>query len=1147
MCLTSLSCSQPGEDPFAGKPKDVARFKAALQQLWDRLLSEAQDVEATEDDVTASVDGPPPGRMTSFLGSILPFIASFSGSNVRALRAGSTACGLALGGGLVTCAVRAAAARDTAQRQVHAAGGAGARGAAAKAALAAAQAAVSACEGALKDVYTQVFTLRFRDTEAGIRSDCISSMGAWITGYPAFFLKDYYLKYLGWALNDKAADVRLAAVTSISSAYTTAERAAAMSTFIGRFAPRLVDMARGDVDDAVAAACVRLLGALHEHGTLPADGSAAVLGALLDDAPLMRSAAAEVVPALLGETSASQGSASAGAGHHIHGVLRILGAGPDRPHAADAAVEALWDKLPALKDWDALLAAAAGTGFSHSDERATTDGVRLLAAVCRKLAAAPEAFTGGVIGAKGGVRGTKAAKDAAAKERGQLSTQLMGALPRLLASHGAHVQRAGELADCVIAMSLELYALKRNEPGFETLLTSLTGALFKQTAGTPLAALARALAFCAHKGPAALQATAQKHADGAIEKLATRLKKLLPKPRGAGPTSSSGDSGVETALALSRLRALQEAGFDIRHTGLGTQLSALLDSPAWCASLGDSVTSLAASNAAHMVLYGLAAFGDGGPRGDDVADAVAGDITTAATVLKVQRDALVDQAVALFRSGGSAQLKRTSFALLCDLAWVFSAKRLSSAGGGAAAGPASTAAALASLGWIPPADLLEELWASALAALPESGATAASQALFSQDVGAAGGGGDEEDDTMTEGGLSGSPSGGISIVPSDKLRSTHMLACIARLVLYGLLPGALGEWLTGRLMSLWVGHGPVAAELAKRASTHAKRFTTLAAYERAALGALTASFERHCEDEYSAESGASLRDTASKVAGSFGIGGHAMPVSARTSLARVVEAGVTWALAGAEPTTRLPFLTAALPPFVAKLTADAKAQLGELLTSAAGGQEDADDVDWAPFFALLQLLTSPGGGAAAAQPAKKRGRAAGKKKGGGRRAGQRSDSEDDDPPSDAVEDDSDPDDVAPPPRAAAKAPTRLPRGGKGGAAAAAPVAGPDGWIPFGNGAAAAATKSPGGARAGRAPIPEEEAMEEDGIEEAGDDDDEEPEPVPVGRRAQTFGRKRREPLFLGDDDEDGGAGGGGSDGEELPEGVVPPAAKKGKR
>jgi hypothetical protein len=1128
----------------------VARFKAALQQLWDRLLSEAQDVEATEDDVTASVDGPPPGRMTSFLASILPFIASFSGSNVRALRAGSTACGLALGGGLVTCAVRAAAARDTAQRQVQSAGGTGARSAAAKAALAAAQAAVSACEAALKDVYTQVFTLRFRDTEAGIRSDCISSMGSWITGYPAFFLKDYYLKYLGWALNDKAADVRLAAVTSITSAYTTSDRAAAMSTFIGRFAPRLVDMARGDVDDAVAAACVRLLGALHEHGTLPADGSAAVLGALLDDAPLMRSAAAEVVPSLLGDTSPSQGSASAGAGHHIHGVLRILGAGPDRPHAADAAVEALWDKLAALKDWDALLAAAAGS--SQTDERATTDGVRLLAAVCRKLAAAPEAFTGGVGGhAKGGVRGTKAAKDAAAKERGQLSTQLMGALPRLLASHGAHVQRAGELADCVIAMSLEMYALKRNEPGFETLLTSLTGALFKQTAGTPLAALARALAFCAHKGPAALQATAEKHADGAIDKLATRLKKLLPKPRGAGPTGSSGDSGVEIALALSRLRALQEAGFDIRHTGLGTQLSALLDSPAWCASLGDSVTSLAASNAAHMVLFGLAAFGDGGPRGDDVADAVAGDIATATTVLKVQRDALVDQAVVLFRSGGSAKLKRTTFALLCDLAWVFSAKRLGTAGGGAAAGPASTATALTSLGWTPPADLLEELWACALAALPESGATAASQALFSQEVGAAGhgGGDDEEDDTTTEGGLSASPSGGVSIVPSDKLRSTHMLACIARLVLYGLLPGALGEWLSGRLMSLWAGHGPVAAELAKRASVHAKRFTTLAAYERAALGAVTASFERHCEDEYSAESAASLRDTASKVSGSFGTGGHAMPVSARTSLGRVVEAGVTWALVGAEPTSRLPFLTAALPPFVAKLTADAKAQVGELLTSAAGGQEDADDVDWAPFFALRQMLTSASGGAAAAQPAKKRGRAAGKKKGGGRRAGGRgSDSEEEDPPSDAVEDDSDPDDAAPP-RAAAKAPTRLPRGGKGATAAAPPVAGPDGWIPFRKGAAAT---SPGGARAARAPSPEEEAMEEDGIEEAGEDEDaaleeeEEPEAAPVGRRAQTFGRKRREPLFLGDDDEDGGAGGGGSESEELPEGVVPPA-KKGRR
>ena len=1121
----------------------MARFKAALAQLWDRLLSEAQDVEPEEEDLAASVDGPPPGRMASLLAAILPFLASFSGSNVRALRAGSTACGLSLGSGLVSCAVRAASSRDTAQRQVQAAGGTGARSAAAKAALAAAQAAVSACEAALKDVYTQVFTLRFRDTEASIRADCISSMGAWITGYPAFFLKDYYLKYLGWALNDKAPAVRLAAVTSISSAYTTAERAAAMSTFVGRFAPRLVDMAKGDVDDAVASACVRLLGALHEHGTLPADGSAAVLGALLDDSPLMRSAAAEVVPALLGDTSPSQGSA--GAGHHITGVLRILGAGPDRPHAADAAVEALWDKLPALKDWDALLAAAAGTGASSSpaDERATTDGVRLLAAVCRKLAAAPEVFTGGA--AKGGVKGTKAAKDAASKERGQLSTQLMGALPRLLAAHGAHAQRAGELGDCVMAMSLELYALKRNEPGFDTLLTALTGALFKQTAGTPLAAVARALAFCALKGPSALQATAQKHADGAIDKLATRLKKLLPKPRGGGPGGGSGDSAVETAVALSRLRALQEAGLDVRHTGLSSQLGALLDSPAWCASLGDGVTSLAASNAAHMVLFSLADFGDGSSAGDDVADAVAGDITSAAAALKAQRDALVDQAVALFRSGGSPQLKRTSFALLCDLAWVFSAKRLATAGG-AAAGPASTASALASLGWTPPADLLEELWRCALAALPESGATAASQALFSQDVGggaaAHGDDMDDDDDTTTHegGGLSGSPSGGVSIVPSDKLRSTHMLACVSRLVLYGLLPSAQAEWLSGRLMSLWAGHGPVAAELAKRASTHAKRFTTLASYERAALGALQASFERHCEDENSAESGASLRDTAAKVASSFGSGGHAMPLSARASLCRVTEAGVTWALSGEEPTSRLPFLTAALPPFVAKLTTDHKAQVASLLASAGGDAADEADEAWAPFFALTQLLSSSPSGGAAGGPAKKRGRAAGKKK--ARRAGAWG-SDDEEAPSDEVEDDSDGDDVEPA-RGAAKPATRLPRGGRGGAAAA-PVPGPDGWVPFRSGGAAAKSPSAGRARAAPPPVEEEEAMEEDGIEEGGD---EEEEPAPAPGRAQTYGRrKRREPLFLGDDEEEGGAGGGGSDSEELPQGVVPPAAKKVRR
>lgn len=44
---------------------------------------------------------------------------------------------------------------------------------------------------------------RYRDIDADIRMSCIESLGVWVLSYPSLFLKDLYLKYLGWTLNDK--------------------------------------------------------------------------------------------------------------------------------------------------------------------------------------------------------------------------------------------------------------------------------------------------------------------------------------------------------------------------------------------------------------------------------------------------------------------------------------------------------------------------------------------------------------------------------------------------------------------------------------------------------------------------------------------------------------------------------------------------------------------------------------------------------------------------------------------------------------------------------------------------------------------------------------------------------------------------------
>jgi len=60
-----------------------------------------------------------------------------------------------------------------------------------------------------------VFVHRYRDANANIRAASIRSLGRYVRNVPAELLKSQWLKYLGWSLSDKCADVRYEAVRAI--------------------------------------------------------------------------------------------------------------------------------------------------------------------------------------------------------------------------------------------------------------------------------------------------------------------------------------------------------------------------------------------------------------------------------------------------------------------------------------------------------------------------------------------------------------------------------------------------------------------------------------------------------------------------------------------------------------------------------------------------------------------------------------------------------------------------------------------------------------------------------------------------------------------------------------------------------------------
>ena len=162
---------------------------------------------------------------------------------------------------------------------------------------------------ALQQIFQGVAAVRFRDVCPDVRATVIQAVGEWIDADPAANLSDSMLKYVAWALSDREARVRGAALRALEALYSSAEARPALRAFTERFEGRFLQLV-DDVDDGVAAQGVRLLALLVREGELDAAAARGSARLLTDasSAPA-RAAAAELVAGLIageGEAAAAQ-------------------------------------------------------------------------------------------------------------------------------------------------------------------------------------------------------------------------------------------------------------------------------------------------------------------------------------------------------------------------------------------------------------------------------------------------------------------------------------------------------------------------------------------------------------------------------------------------------------------------------------------------------------------------------------------------------------------------------------------------------------------------------------------------------------------------------------------------------------------------
>ncbi|XP_068929004.1 cohesin subunit SA-2-like isoform X1 [Petaurus breviceps papuanus] len=127
-------------------------------------------------------------------------------------------------------------------------------------------------ENMMNALFRGTFVRRYRDVIPEIRIVCIEEMGSWLKLYPNMFLNDTYLKYVGWMLYDKQAEVRLKCLQGLRGLYERKELVFKMGLFNTRFKSRIVSMTT-DKEPEVAVEAMKLvmLMVLHCENTVSSE------------------------------------------------------------------------------------------------------------------------------------------------------------------------------------------------------------------------------------------------------------------------------------------------------------------------------------------------------------------------------------------------------------------------------------------------------------------------------------------------------------------------------------------------------------------------------------------------------------------------------------------------------------------------------------------------------------------------------------------------------------------------------------------------------------------------------------------------------------------------------------------------------------
>ncbi|THD21172.1 Cohesin subunit [Fasciola hepatica] len=375
-------------------------------------------------------------------------------------------------------------------------------------------------------LFKGVFVHRYRDSQPEIRAICMQEIGVWMRRYPAMFLDDSYLKYVGWTLFDRVGDVRVQCLRALQPLYEDPALINSLELFTSRFKSRLVDMTL-DKETEVAVQAVKLVSCILKHNdSVLEDKDCENIYELVycTHRPLAQ-AAGEFLTLKLFEvdshappTKTKKGKRRSENTPLIRDLVQFFIESELHEHAA-YLVDSLWDLSPMLRDWEAmldLLLEEPGRGEEPMDANQETSLIEIMVC-CVRQAATGESPVGrqggthhahfnplvggldpttrgrtgtGVTTAGGGPTSVREAR-ALAEDRARMTEAMITALPALLAKYGESPERAANLLTIPRYMDMELYTTGRHERHLDLLLQAVQDLVERHTDPSTLLACSR--------------------------------------------------------------------------------------------------------------------------------------------------------------------------------------------------------------------------------------------------------------------------------------------------------------------------------------------------------------------------------------------------------------------------------------------------------------------------------------------------------------------------------------------------------------------------------------------------------------------------------------------------------------------------------